>query len=316
MPTAGLNEQIKGVFAISATPFADDGSLDLQGADQLMDFYLDCGVHGLTILGVLGEANRMSEAESEAFMNRVLERVNGRVPVCVGVTSPALGVLASLTAKAMDAGAAGVMVQPMGGLKGDDGVFNYFKTVFETIGDDVPVCFQDHPQISGVHLSVPVWNRLVDEFPQLVMLKHEDFPGLVKLSRIREAETRDRRRRVSILVGNNALYFPQELRRGADGAMTGFAYPDVLVRVHELFSAGREDEGEDYYDLYLPINRYEQQPGFGLPARKEILHRRGALRSARARYPGMRLTAIEHGEIDNLMARIERKSPHLSAVAQ
>ena len=316
MPATGLDEQCKGVFAISATPFTDDGALDLEGTDQLVDFYLGCGVHGLTILGVLGEANRMSEAESETFMLRVLARVNGRVPVCVGVTGPALGVLSSLTAKAMDAGAAGIMVQPMGGLKGDDGVFNYFKTVFEAIGGDVPVCFQDHPQISGVHLAVPVWNRLVDEFPQLVMLKHEDFPGLVKLSRIREAETRDRRRRVSILVGNNALYFPQELRRGADGAMTGFAYPDVLVRVHALFAAGEEDAAEDLFDLYLPINRYEQQPGFGLAARKEVLHRRGALRTATVRAPATRLTATEHAEIDGLMARLERKAPPLAAVAE
>ncbi len=316
MTASGLNEQCKGVFAISATPFSEDGALDLAGTDQLIDFYLGCGVHGITILGVMGEANKMSEAESEAFLRRVLGRVAGQLPVVVGVTHSALSVVASLTRKSLDAGAAGVMLQPMAGLKGDDAVYAYFETVLEAIGPRVPVCYQDYPQASGVHLSVPVWNRMVDDFSQLVMLKHEDLPGLMKLSRIRDDERRDWRRRVSILVGNNALYFPHELRRGADGAMTGFAYPDVLVRVHALFAAGEEDAAEDLFDLYLPINRYEQQPGFGLAARKEVLHRRGALRTATARAPATRLTATEHAEIDGLMARLERKAPPLAAVAE
>ncbi len=301
-----LNEDAKGVYVISATPFLEDGALDLDGTPQLIDFYLGCGVTGITILGVMGEATKMTEAESEAFVKRVIACVDGCVPVVVGVTHTALSVIASLAARSMDLGAAGVMLQPISGLKGDDAVFNYFETVFETIGLQVPVVYQDYPQASAVHLSVPTWNRMVDAFPQLVMLKHEDWPGLAKLTRIRQEEARDGRRRVSILVGNNGLYLPQELRRGADGAMTGFAYPDILVQVCQHFAAGKEDAGEDLFDQYLPLNRYEQQPGFGLPVRKEILRRRGALRTATARQPAYRLSATDTAEIDALLRRVER----------
>ncbi len=303
---SNLNEGARGVFAIAATPFLSDGTLDLVGTSQLVDFYLGCGVDGITILGVMGEATKMTEAEATQFVERVMRCVDGRVPVVVGVTHSALTVVKSLVHASMDLGAAGVMLQPMSGLKGDGAIYNYFELVSETIGADVPVVYQDYPQASGVHLSPAVWNRMVDAFPQLVMLKHEDWPGLAKLTRIREDERKDGRRRVSILVGNNGLFLPQELRRGADGAMTGFAFPDVLVEVCKRFFAGQEDAAEDLFDRYVPLNRHEQQPGFGLAVRKEILHRRGALRTATARQPAYRLTATDVAELDGLLARVER----------
>jgi 4-hydroxy-tetrahydrodipicolinate synthase len=112
---------------------------------------------------------------------------------------------------------------------------------------------------------------------------------------------------VSILVGNGGLYYVQELRRGADGAMTGFAWPEMLVQVHALFAAGKVEEAEDLFDLYLPLVRHEQQPGMGLALRKEVLRRRGAIRSARQRAPGSALGATDLAELDNLIRRLERR---------
>ena len=106
-----------------------------------------------------------------------------------------------------------------------------------------------------------MFERLVDDFKQLVMLKHEDAPGLAKLTRVREGEKKPGRRRVSILVGNGGLYLPQEMRRGADGAMTGFAWPEMLVQVYELFAAGKAEEAEDLFDIYLPLVRHERAAG-------------------------------------------------------
>ena len=120
--------------------------------------------------------------------------------------------------------------------------------------------------------------------------KHEDGQASVR-SRIRAGAARDGRRRVAILVGNGALYYPLELARGADGAMTGFAFPEVLVKVYERFAAGRTEDAFALFDAYLPLIRYEQQPGIGLAIRKEILHRRGVLASPMVRAPGARLDA-------------------------
>ena len=301
-----LTADARGVFVISATPFHDDGALDLESTDRLIDFYLERRAHGLTILGLMGEAPKLMPEEAATFVARVLRRVNGRVPVVVGVSNPGLTAMKTLAHRSMDLGAAGVMVAPTAGLKGDEAVERYIATVCATLGAEVPVCLQDYPQESGVAMSVPTVGRLIDAHAQIVVFKHEDCPGLPKLSRLRADEARPGRRRVSILVGNGGLYYPLELRRGADGAMTGFAFPEMLVEVYERFVAGDADGAEDVYDRYLPILRYEQQPGFGLAVRKEILRRRGALRSATTRAPGPTLTAVEHAEIDTLMQRLDR----------
>lgn len=301
-----LTEQAKGVFIIAATPFTDDGALDLYSIDSLTDFYLGCGVHGFTLLGMMGEAHKLTAEESLTVVNRVIARAQGR-QVIVGASHAGLENVRRLAHEAMVAGAAGVMVAPPQGLKGDDGVYNYYAQVFKELGPDIPVVYQDYPQTTGVYLAPAVFERLVDDFKQLVMLKHEDAPGLAKLTRVREGEKKPGRRRVSILVGNGGLYYPQEMQRGADGAMTGFAWPEMLVQVYELFAAGKSSEAEDLFDLYLPLVRHEQQPSIGLALRKEVLFRRGAIRSSKQRAPGSSLTATDRSELDNLMARLERR---------
>ncbi len=304
--TSKLAENAKGVYIIAATPFTDDGALDLQSVDTLTDFYLRCGVHGFTLLGMMGEAHKLTADESIAVVNRVIARVQGR-QVIVGVSHAGLENVRRLSHEVMIAGAAGVMVAPPPGLKGDDGIYNYYAQVFKALGPDIPVVYQDYPQTTGVYLPAPVLERLVDDFKQLVMLKHEDAPGLAKLTRIREGERKPGRRRVSILVGNGGLYYPQEMRRGADGAMTGFAWPEMLVQVYDLFAAGKAEEAEDLFDIYLPLVRHEVQPAIGLALRKEVLFRRGAIRSPMQRAPGSSLTAADRAELDSLIERLDRR---------
>ncbi len=302
-----ISEESKGVFVIMATPFTDEGALDLQSADRLTEFYLEEGVHGFTLLGVMGEAPKLSLEEQAAFTDHVLKRIDGRVPVIVGVSNPGIDNLAALSRSAMDRGAGGVMVAGMPGLKTDEQVEAYFEAVGDRLGADIPICLQDYPPTTTVHMSVAVVNRLIAKLPQLRMFKHEDCPGHRKLSRLREAPETGGVRRVSILTGNNGLYVPQELARGADGIMTGFAFPGMLVEVHRLFENGRAGEAEDLFDLYLPVLRHEQQIGFGLALRKEVLRRRGAIASAKARDPGPRMDASDHAEMDGLLDRLRNK---------
>ncbi len=312
MSTHRLDESAAGVYIISATPFSADGRLDLDSADRLTDFYIERGVTGITILGMMGEAQKLTSAESLEFMRRVLARVDGRVPVVVGVSNAGLDKLASLSRQAMDAGAAGVMVAPLAGLGTGAKIRRYFDLVFAALDDNVPVCYQDYPLSTNSEISVEDFGRLVADYRQLVMLKHEEWPGLAKLTAVREAEANGQRR-VSILCGNGGLYLPQELGRGADGAMTGFAFPEMLVEVVRLWRAGEHDRAEDLFDAYLPLVRHEQQPGVGLALRKELLYRRGAIASPTVRAPGPALTARDHEELTRLVTRIERNRERLAA---
>lgn len=303
-----LDESAKGVYIIAATPFTDTGALDLESTDKMTDYYMQVGCDGMTILGVMGEAPKLAPEESVQFAERVLQRVNGKIPVIVGVSAPGMGVMKALTDKVMAMGAAGVMIAPNAGLKTDEAIEAYYAAAIKTIGTNVPVVLQDYPALTGVNMSIGCVNRLLKNHESIKVLKHEDIPGHRKLSKVRAAEASgDRKRRVSILVGNTALYLVQELKRGADGANTGFAYPEMLVEVCRKFFAGDEQGAEDLYDLYLPVVRHEQQPGIGLALRKEILRRRGVIKSAHVRAPGMMLDADDHKELDALLARLERK---------
>ena len=297
----------RGVFIISVTPFTDGGDIDWPSVDSLVEYYLGKGVSGVTILGMMGEAQKLSDTESAAFAKYFIERVAGRVPVVVGVSHAGTDNLVRLSKTAMDAGANGVMIAPAAGLKTDIQLRDYFAALFKRLGPDIPVCFQDYPLGTGVNISVPAFLQMVDEHPSLVMFKHEDWPGLRKLQQVRRGCDGTARRRISILTGNGGLYLPQELHRGADGAMTGFAYPEMLVQVCEMFFAGRADEAEDMFDSYLPLVRHEQQIGVGLAIRKEILRRRGAIASAAVRAPGPRLDRDDIVELEALMQRLERK---------
>jgi len=298
-----LDETAHGVFIISVTPFTEAGAIDFASVDRMVEFYLERGATGLTILGMMGEAPKLSVAESIAFSKHVVKRLAGRVPVVVGVSSPGFAAMGELASAVMDDGAAGVMVAPGGALRTDDAVFRYFGQVAETLGG-IPWVLQDFPQTTGIHIAPEVIRRVVQADPSCVMLKHEDWPGLNKISALREAAGM---RRISILVGNGGLFLPEELRRGADGAMTGFAFPEMMSGVYAAHKTGDEERASDLFDAYLPLARYELQPGPGLAVRKYLLQKRGAIASAAQRRPAMALNAREIAEVEFLLVRQERQ---------
>jgi 4-hydroxy-tetrahydrodipicolinate synthase len=302
-----LDESARGVYIISATPFDHAGALDLASLDRLIGFYIEAGVHGITILGMMGEAQKLTFDEQRTVIDRVLSQVAGEVPVVVGVSSPGLANVAALAQDAMSEGAAGVMIAPAAGLATDERIEGYLRQAAEAVGYDVPIVLQDYPQATGVHISVPLFNQLVEAISQIKVLKHEDCPGLAKITRIRKTAARDDLRRLSILIGNGGLYFPLELARGADGAMTGFAYAEVMVEVYNRFAAGDREEAFDLFDAYLPLIRYEQQPGIGLAIRKELLHRRGLIDSPTLRSPGAALDRDDQEELAAITAHLERR---------
>jgi len=308
-----LDTSATGVYLITVTPFTDSGALDLASTDRMVDFCLDSGVTGLTVLGIMGEATKLTAEESALFVGRVLARVAGRVPVVVGASAPGFAPMKELTDSVMALGAAGVMVAPPSTVRTDDQIVAYFEMVGETLGPQVPWVLQDHPVATGVQMSAGVILRILRNSPTCVMLKHEDCPGLAKLSALRGASDRGEVRRVSILTGNGGgLFLPEELSRGADGAMTGFAYPEMMVGVCRAHAAGDIERAHDLFDAYLPLARYEQQPGIGLAVRKHLLAERGVIASAAIRKPGPKLSAADVADIALLTARQTRRLAQLA----
>lgn len=299
-----LDHTAKGVFAIAATPFRPDGSLDTASIDRMTDFYLNCGVTGLTILGMMGEATKLEPEESLAISRQVVSRA--KVPVIVGVSAPGFAAMRALTRSVMDLGAAGVMIAPPSALRTDDQIINYYAQAVATIGADVPFVIQDYPLVLSVVMTPKVIRQIVTDNPSCVMLKHEDWPGLEKISALRAFQRDGSLRPISILTGNGGLFLDFEMERGADGAMTGYAFPDMLVDVVKLAGEGKRDAAHDLFDAHLPLVRYEQQQGIGLAVRKYVLRKRGAIAHDTLRAPGASLTAAARAEVDYLLTRVAR----------
>jgi 4-hydroxy-tetrahydrodipicolinate synthase len=293
-----------GVYAIATTPFLPDGTLDHPSVDRLTDFYVESGVTGVTILGIMGEAPKLEPAESRAIIKQVVSRAP--VPVIVGVSAPGFAAMRSLARDAMEMGAAGVMIAPTPALRTDEQIIGYFGQAVEAVGEDVPWVLQDYPLTLSVVMSASVVAKIMSDHPSCLMLKHEDWPGLEKISKLRAMQKAGELREFSILCGNGGMFLDFEPERGADGAMTGYGFPDMLVELVDLFAAGKRDEAHDLFDAHLPLIRYEQQLGIGLAVRKHVLKRRGVITSDAQRKPGAALTTTARAEIDYLLARLAK----------
>lgn len=300
-----LNEQARGVFTIAVTPFLPDGRLDTESIDRLTDFYLRCGVTGIVVLGIMGEAPKLETEESLLLVEKVVRRA-GSVPVVVGVSSPGFAAMRKLTAGAMELGAAGVMIAPTPALRTDEQIVTYFGQAVEAIGADVPFVLQDYPLTLQVVMTPKVIRQIVNNHPSCVVLKHEDWPGLEKISTLRSFEADGSLRQISILCGNGGLFLDFELARGADGAMTGYAFPDMLVETVGLHEKGDRQAAHNLFDAHLPLLRYEQQQGVGLAVRKYLLQKRGAIAFDAQRKPASALTARAREEVDFLLSRLAR----------
>src|SRR5438105_8815321 len=300
-----LTADARGVYPIAPTPFFDDGRIDSASVDRLVDFYLSIGATGITVLGQLGEAPKLSHAESVDVARRMIRRAPA-LPVIVGVSAPGFAAMRVRAHEVMAEGAAGVMIAPPNTLRTDEQIVGYYRQAVDALGADVPFVVQDYPLTFMVQMTPAVIRRIVDELPSCVMLKHEDWPGLEKISTLRQWEREGAMRHIAILVGNNGLFLDYEMERGADGANTGYAFPDMLCDVVRLSAGGEREAAHDLFDAHLPLLRYEQQPGVGLAVRKYLLMRRGLLSCAAMRKPAAALTATARAEVEHLLARLAR----------
>jgi len=297
-----LDSSANGVYVIAPTPFLGDGSVDVPSIDRMVDFYMECSATGITVMGQMGEAPKLDEQEAVEIASRVIRRSS--VPVIVGVSAPGFAAMRSLSRTVMETGAAGVMIAPPTQLRTDDQIVTYYRQAAEAIGPDVPFVIQDYPLTFTVVMTPGVIRRIVNENSSCVMLKHEDWPGLEKISTLRGFERDGSMRHISILCGNGGLFLDFEVERGADGAMTGYCFPEMLVDVVRFTAAGQRDAAHEIFNAHLPLVRYEQQAGIGLAVRKYVMMRRGILSSDAQRKPAAVLSAPAKEEIEYLLSRI------------
>ncbi len=290
--------RFEGVFPILVTPFDEEGEVDLASFDRTVRFMVDIGVDGVTVLGVLGESNRMVDAEREQLIRMAVDAADGRIPVVAGTSHSGTAATRTLSRMAESLGADGVMVTPpREPVPSEARIFEFFQQVAE--GISIPVVVQDHPVSTQVQMSVPLMLRLIDEIPRVACIKEEAVPTPPRIAALLEGMVD---RRVSILTGLGALYGYFDLARGSDGFMTGFAFPEVLLA---MVGAAREDRLDtvlEIYNRFLPLIVFEQQPGVAV--RKEVFRLRGLIDSSRVRHPGSNIDGETGAQLRSLLKRV------------
>jgi len=295
-----MSASLTGVFNITPTPFHDDGRIDADSVRRLTDFTRAAGVHGMTILGVLGEADKLTERERDEVMALTIEAAGPDFPICVGTTHAGTDGCIALSRRAQEMGAAAVMVAaPKLARPNDSALMRHYLAVAEAI--DIPVVVQDFPPaVGGITMSVELIAGLGAATPRLAYLKLEDEPSPMKVSQVRAANPD-----ITIFGGLGGMMFLEELRHGAAGTMTGFAFPEILVAIHRAWMSGDRDAAATIFYRYCPLIRFENQPRINLALRKHIYHRRGVIASPRARAP---FAAVDDGtlaDLDDLLTRLD-----------
>jgi 4-hydroxy-tetrahydrodipicolinate synthase len=298
-----MADRIDGIFNIMATPFDADDKVDVASLRNLINFQIDKGAHGLTIIGVLGEVAKLNIEERQLIFDTVMETVNGRIPIVVGTSHSNVKTVIDLTKAAFAGGADGVMIAPPAlDQPIDDNVIAFYSEVANAV--DQPIVAQDFPLINNVIMSPDLVATLAEKIPNFRHLKLEDPPLMQKIGAILE-----RTDKIRIFGGLGGMFLLEELNRGAHGTMTGFAFTEVLIAIYDALKVGDKGRATDIFDKYLPLIRFENQPVINLTIRKFILYKRGAIAHPLPREPYAPIDEDTKAEVEWMMSRVGITDP-------
>jgi 4-hydroxy-tetrahydrodipicolinate synthase len=288
---------LQGVLPILPTPFDDAGQVDADSMRRLIDFEVAVGVHGVSVLGFMGEAHRLSNGERKLVVSTSVDQAAGAFPTWVGVLAFGAAGAIEQGLEAQELGAAGVFVAPIG-VQNDQAIFDYYASVADAL--DIPVAIHDFPESFKTLLSPALIARMANEIDGVQYIKLEDYPPLEKMTRVMDLAPDS----IGVFGGLGGVYFLEELQRGSCGIMTGFAFPEVLVGVYEAFRGGDVERAAEIFYRYVPLIRYEFQPKIGLAYRKFTYRKRGIISSSFIRSPGLQIDGRTQDEVTQVVRRV------------
>jgi 4-hydroxy-tetrahydrodipicolinate synthase len=248
----------------------------------------------------MGEAHRLTDAERASVLSAVVKSAPRGLTVTVGISADSGRVAAERAREAQIAGATSVMAAPARMAKpNEQALFAYYAEIQGSVS--IPIVVQDLPEQTGVHMSPEFISRLNGELPGAKYLKLEDPPTPPKITRVLKATGGN----MGVFGGLGGAFLFEELRRGAVGTMTGFAYPEVLVAIHRHMKEGNAERARGVFYKWLPLIRYENSAGIGLSIRKHIMHRRGLIATPNVRPPSPAIDPATVEELEDILANMD-----------
>lgn len=287
------SEMFSGVYTIMPTPFQDDGSLDLPSLERLTEFLVKQGVDGVVVLGVMGEAPKLSQKEQNEVITTAVKAA-GEMPVFAGSGAAGTDLAVEKSLNALSLGAAGLLVAPPP-VQNDAVIFEYYCRINDQVSGTI--ILHDYPAATGIRLSPELVQKLYDNLEHVEVIKLEETPSAPKVSALRKLGSD-----IGIVGGLGGMFFLEELERGSSGMMTGFSFPEILVSIYKTYTESDKKEAARIFYETCPLLRYEFQPGIGLALRKEVYRQRGAIASAFVRHPGVQIDEQMRNELSNVLA--------------
>jgi 4-hydroxy-tetrahydrodipicolinate synthase len=288
---------MRGVYPILVTPFHEDGVIDQESLRRLIDFNLDAGVHGVGV--ALGsEIFKLSEAERDHVTRIVVDQVNGRVPVVINSGAAGTDLAVHYSKSAQDNGADALMIMPPTFMPATaEEVRDYFRAISNAVS--IPIFLQDTPSaVIGPGLA----RQLAEECEWVQYIKVESQPITAKVADMVDAAGDV----LTVFGGAGGGYFIEEMRRGSVGTMPFCSQPEAFVAVWNAFQAGDEATARSVFDsTIMPINRVAAQgSGIFYTVHKELLRRRGVLRTNKVRSPAPPVEAQTMRELEMLIQEL------------
>jgi 4-hydroxy-tetrahydrodipicolinate synthase len=274
-----MRTQIRGLMPILATPFADDGALDLRSLRSLVEFQLASGVQGVAVFGLASEGFALTAADRRRILTTVQDVVAGAVPIIAGVNGTSTATSVEQALEAEQYGADALMVLPPFMVKPPAGTLvDFYGEVAAATG--LPVMVQDAPAMTGVAMPVAAIAEL-SRIPGVTSVKVEAPPTVPKVHAVAAAVSDG----FAVVGGQNAQFCLDEYDRGSVGTMPACEFSDLLAPVLADWEAGRREDARDGFRALLPLIVFGLQPGLAWAVHKEVLVARGLIESAYVRYP-------------------------------
>lgn len=287
-----------GVFPSLCTPFLHDGEPDLEAQRKVVRFGLSSGVDGLVCFGLAGEVNKLVPDERRRLADAIIEEVDGRVPVLVGVSSESLHTTLGLAQSAQTAGADGIVLAPPASASVEaDHLEYFFRTVAQAT--PLPLILQNAPAYLGVRLTTSLVGRLTEHEPNIRYVKLEAGPEDTAswVERLPPG--------THVFTGDAGIHLLTCLRAGAVGNMPGVELSDLLVEVCQTEKTGDDALADALHARLLPYLVFSLQSLDHYNAcTKQMLVRRGILTNAALREPAPQLTPFSLRLLDGFATHL------------
>ena len=292
--------RLKGIYPVVPTPFEADGAIDFDSIDALTEFMVRKSVHGLAVLGALGEGHKLDAFERSQVVRRFKSGMPDGFGLVVGVRAAATDLAVRMAQSAQKDGADALLLGPPP-VQSDPALLTYYRRVAASVS--LPVIIHDYPAATGIFMTPDLIAKIYHTTENIHYIKLEDPPTGPKMMAVLEKTGK----KIKIFGALGGLYAFEELDRGAVGIMTGFAYPELLVTIYQRFHTGDiEGAATLFYDM-LPLNRLEFQPGIGVSIRKKVFVQRGIFKTSYVRHPGQDADAKTMEHIFRIVAHLKKR---------